>query len=378
MINAPLTFVQNQPPSAERKKAVVCQRCEAIPAALPDRGMLYISPPLAHTQTTVRNCLGKAGIAYTEPFASILQVALGDGVLQRLGAELTAALSASELHDSKSLLLDEGVTPSLLDLMQMQPLSVLLGRVQGEWLLEMMHEDRFTSHFQPIVSCNAPQEAFAYECLLRGCEKDGTLVYPDRLFGAALAADLLFHLDRAARITAVRSAARHNLGTLVFINFNPSSIYDPVYCLRTTLDAVRASGMTPDQIVFEVVESSEAHDPDHLVNVMSFYRERGFRVALDDLGAGYSSLNLLTRLKPDFVKLDVQLIRGVDTDPYKGQVAAQIFEMARKLGVRTIAEGVETEAEWLWTRDNGADYVQGYFFARPASPPPKIRSRRTR
>ncbi|MDQ6695110.1 MAG: EAL domain-containing protein [Chloroflexota bacterium] len=373
MISAPLPFLHGRPETSERKKPAACERCEAVPAALPDRGALYISPPLDHTQTTLRNSLRKAGIAYSEPYSAIVQVELGEGVLQRLSTELGAALSAAEMRDSKSLILDDGVTPTLFDLMRMQPLSVLLGRVHGEWLLEMMHDERLVSHFQPIVACSDPQTIFAYECLLRGREEDGTLVYPDRLFGAALTADLLFQLDRNARITAVRSAAHHNVQTNIFINFNPSSIYDPVYCLRTTLEAVRACGMSPEQIVFEVVESSEVRDVDHLLNIMSFYRSRGFKIALDDLGAGYSSLNLLTRLKPDFVKLDLQMIRDVDSDPYKAHIAAQILEMARKLGVRTIAEGVETEAEWLWTRDTGADYVQGYYFARPASPPPAVR-----
>ena len=75
------------------------------------------------------------------------------------------------------------------------------------------------------------------------------------------------------------------------------------------------------------------------------------------------------RLEPDFVKLDVELIRDVDKDPYKAEIAAALLRLAQKLGITTIAEGIETAAEWRWARDHGADYVQGYLFARPASPP---------
>ena len=88
------------------------------------------------------------------------------------------------------------------------------------------------------------------------------------------------------------------------------------------------------------------------------------------MGAGYSSLNLLTRLKPDYVKLDMHLVRGVDADPYKAEVAGKLLEMARGLGVKSVVEGVETVGEWRWARDRGADFVQGYLFAKPAADPP--------
>lgn len=366
----PLTPTRNSQPEAGAAKKSGCVRCETVPSAIPQSGTLFIAPPLAHTQATIRTYLREAEIAYTEPFPAILAIALGGDKIQKLSKELKGRLSVSEMQDSKSLIVAEGTVPSLFDLMQMQPLSILLGRLQGEWLLDMMRENRLTSHFQPIVSSTDPSHVFAYECLLRGTEEDGTMVYPDRIFGAAATADLLFQLDRAARITAVRSAAEHKPQGKLFINFNPSSIYDPTYCLRTTLNAVQAAGLSPESIVFEVVESSEAHDVNHLVNIVSYYRDKGFQVALDDLGAGFSSLNLLTRLKPDFVKMDVQLIRDVDTDIYKAQVASKLLEMSQALGIQTIAEGVETEAEWRWVRDHGADYVQGYLFARPTSPPP--------
>ena len=106
---------------------------------------------------------------------------------------------------------------------------------------------------------------------------------------------------------------------------------------------------------------------------MRSYRDAGFKVALDDLGSGFSSLNLLTMLCPDFIKLDMGLIRDVDSHPVKATIALKLLEAARELGIATIAEGVETLAEWAWVRDHGADYVQGYLFARPGSPPPAPR-----
>jgi EAL domain-containing protein (putative c-di-GMP-specific phosphodiesterase class I) len=190
------------------------------------------------------------------------------------------------------------------------------------------------------------------------------------MFDVARSAGLLFNLDRAARLKAIEEASRFGVETNVFINFNPTSIYDPVYCLRSTVDAVERSGITADRIVFEVTESEEIRDTGQLLDILAFYRRAGFRVALDDLGAGYSSLNLLTELRPDFVKLDMTLVQGVDKDPYKATIAAKLLELAASLGVSTIAEGVETQEQWRWLLANGADYVQGYYFAKPASPPP--------
>lgn len=136
------------------------------------------------------------------------------------------------------------------------------------------------------------------------------------------------------------------------------------------MQAIDRSGIPAENIVFEVTETDEVRDTEHLYRTLEFYRNAGFRIALDDLGAGYSSLNLLARLRPDFVKLDLFLTRDVDADPYKAMVAKKVMDLARELGATVVAEGVETEEEWRWFRENGADLVQGYFFARPASPPP--------
>ena len=204
---------------------------------------------------------------------------------------------------------------------------------------------------------------------MRGENKDGTLISPGRLYDVARQSDMLFHLDRASRLCHIRNVIRHEVQTNVFINFNPTAIYDPEYCLKTTVQAIRRSKLVPSRIVFEVVESDEV-DAKRLPKIVDFYRREGFRVALDDLGAGFSSLNLLSTLRPDFVKLDMELVRNVDTDSYKASVARKLLEMAGELGVETVAEGIETAGEAQWWAEYGATYLQGYFFAKPAPIPP--------
>ena len=280
------------------------------------------------------------------------------------------ALSETELKDSRALLLESGRTFGLHDLVRMQDLGGMIALARGGWLLDTLREDRLTVHFQPIVAADDAGDVFAYECLLRGLRADGTVISPVRMFEAARSAGMLFYLDRTARLRAIEEISRLGLDTLAFINFNPTSIYDPTSCLRSTLNAVRRSNISPESIVFEVTESDGVRDMRHLESILSHYREAGFRVALDDLGSGYGSLNLLTRVRPDFVKLDMELVRDVDLDPYKAMVATRLLEMAGDLGVKVIAEGVETAHQYDWLIAHGAHYLQGYYLARPASTPP--------
>jgi EAL domain-containing protein (putative c-di-GMP-specific phosphodiesterase class I) len=226
-----------------------------------------------------------------------------------------------------------------------------------------------TMWFQPLVAAGGDNALYAYECLMRGRDENG-VVFPNQMLEVANGADMLFQLDLAARRAAIEQAARHRIQSRLFINFTPTAIYDPKFCLRSTVAAVDAAGLTNDRIVFEVVESEQVADSRHLRNVLDYYRTHGFGVALDDLGSGYSSLNMLHELRPDFVKLDMGLIRGIDQDPYKALIAQKLLEVAQGLGIRTVAEGVETQGEFGWLRAHGADFVQGYLFAKPAEVPP--------
>ena len=147
----------------------------------------------------------------------------------------------------------------------------------------------------------------------------------------------------------------------------PSTIRD--FCLQSTINAIRQSNLPARNFVFEVVESDHIADVERLPQILDFYRQAGFRVALDDIGAGFSSLNLLSSLRPDFIKLDMQLVRGIDANSYKGEIVDKLIQCAHNLGIQVVAEGVETVNEWNWVATHGADYVQGYLFGRPSAQP---------
>lgn len=347
-----------------------CPGCETLPRVEDGAGRLYLAPALGHSLTRLRRQLAGSERWHGEVAADgVISIAVDAGERSALLAELGAILSPPECETCRSVFIREEETFDIAALARMQPLAVPLARARSAWLMEMIRGNCLTAHFQPIVHAAEPTRAFAHEALLRGENGTGDLIPPDRLFAAARASDLLFHLDRVARITAIREAARHELQGSVFINFNPSTIYDPEFCLRTTLEAARETGSDPGRFVFEVVESDRVEDADHLSRILGWYRNHGFRVALDDLGAGYNSLNSLTSLRPDFVKVDRELVRGVEADPARQSILGHLIGMAGDLGIGLIAEGVETAGEYRWLSDAGVDYLQGFYFARPAAPP---------
>jgi EAL domain-containing protein (putative c-di-GMP-specific phosphodiesterase class I) len=205
---------------------------------------------------------------------------------------------------------------------------------------------------------------------MRAVLPNGGVVNPGEMISTARNAEVMLQLDRVARLSAIRNASRTGIQEAIFINFNPSTRCDPEVCLQDMVEEAANCGIDAARIVFEVTESECITDSEHLRKILSFYRTHGFRIALDDLGSGYSSLNLLTELRPDFVKLDMALIRGIDQDRYKQHVKRSLLEMSQKLGVGTVVEGVETDGEWQWATEHGAHLIQGFYFAKPAFVPP--------
>lgn len=166
--------------------------------------------------------------------------------------------------------------------------------------------------------------------------------------------------------------AQHNICQKVFINFSPNSIYNSRTCLDSTVAMIDEVGLQREQVVFEIIESERLLEMAHLKRIVGFYREKDFGVALDDVGVGYSSLAVLLELRPDYIKIDKTLIQGVHADADKAVVVGKLIETAQHLNIQTIAEEIKTKQEAEWARTHGADFLQGCFFARPATPPPDV------
>lgn len=345
-----------------------CRRCEVLPAPISGPGTLHLRFPLGHSLGKILTLARTSGWEYSQQ-GELLSIVIAAPDLTPTILPLCKNLTSTELEDVRVLYQAEGELLQWQNGFEVDSLRTFAARSQSGWLLSLLDEKRLNTWFQPIVECADPTQVFAYECLMRG-EENGALVFPDRILNVARGAGLLFQLDRAARVASIQNAAKFDLKTKIFINFTPTSIYDPINCLQTTVKAVDECHLKREQVVFEVIESEHVDDSDFLRGILDFYREQGFGVALDDVGSGYSSLNLLSRIRPDYIKLDRELLTGVHADNYKGLIAAKLLEVARELNIPTIAEGVETAEEFYWLRDHGATYVQGYLFARPATPPP--------
>jgi len=355
---------------SEKGHAGQCDRCAVVPQMEEALEQMILAPPEHGTRALLVTIAKSLGIEISRDDGTIFRLALPADRREEFAAACRKELNHIQLRDTMALLTRSGAELTAADVFSVSPLTKTISLFESAELMRVLRDNRLTSVFHPIVKTDSPSEVFAYECLLRWFDDSGKMLPPGRIFGLARDAELIFNLDRAARVSALSQASAHGITTNIFINFVPTTIYRPEFCLRTTFAAVKEYNLNTEQIVFEVVESESINDVAHLNHILRYYRENGFRVALDDLGAGYSSLNLLNALRPDFVKLDMDLIRDIDKDPYKARVCRALLDLANDLGVPSIAEGVETVGEWECIKEFGATYIQGYLFAKPGIEPP--------
>lgn len=223
-------------------------------------------------------------------------------------------------------------------------------------------------HFQPIVHIQTRQ-IYGYEGLIRG-PVNTVLHSPTRLFEAATRAGRLADLDLLCRQAVIKRFAQLALPGRLFINVDPYSLVHEHFREGQTMEFIEQAGLNPSQLIIELTETHPVEDVQLRKQAMVHYRQMGFRVALDDLGAGYSGLKLWSEIRPDIVKIDRHFIQGVDQDRTKQQFVSTILKTATALGCRVITEGVETVNEYATLRKIGVEMMQGYYFSRPVEVPP--------
>jgi EAL domain-containing protein (putative c-di-GMP-specific phosphodiesterase class I) len=228
----------------------------------------------------------------------------------------------------------------------------------------MMAEDLplvdFSFAYQPIVDTETGG-LFAYEALVRGRDGESAASVLGRV-----PAQQLHQFDRAARIQALELAARLGLDTRLSLNFLPRSLEEFPDAVSATLEAAKKIRMPLGNVILEVTEGEAVHNPSDFAARMNDYRAQGIRVAIDDFGAGYAGLSLLAEFQPDVVKLDMQLVRAIDSKGPRQAIVRAVLQVCDDLGIDVIAEGVETEPEYRWFRRAGVHLFQGFYFGRPA------------
>jgi EAL domain-containing protein (putative c-di-GMP-specific phosphodiesterase class I) len=217
--------------------------------------------------------------------------------------------------------------------------------------------------FQPIVDVEQ-QRVYAYEALVRGVngESAGSVL-------AQVTEANRYAFDQNCRVQAITLAARLGIaetGAMLSINFMPGAVYSPAACIQLTLSTASKVGFPTERLIFEITEGEKVQDSSHLANIAEDYRRRGFKMAVDDFGSGYSQLNLLSGLPVDILKLDMELTRNVDRNRITQAIVRHLVHLAEDLGVAIVAEGIESFEEYETLRGLGIRLMQGYLLAKPA------------
>lgn len=217
--------------------------------------------------------------------------------------------------------------------------------------------------FQPIFDMQT-ETPFAFEALVRGPNGEGAASVLARV-----TKENRYAFDQQCRTAAISQAVAAGLldtGAVLSINFLPNAVYSPVACIQATLKAARSSGLPTERIMFEFTENEQMMDTAHVESIIAAYASMGFKTAIDDFGAGHAGLSLLANLRTSHMKLDMDLVRGIDSDMPRRMIVEAVLRLSSDLGVTLIAEGIETEAELKALQGLGVRYIQGYLLARPA------------
>jgi EAL domain-containing protein (putative c-di-GMP-specific phosphodiesterase class I) len=219
---------------------------------------------------------------------------------------------------------------------------------------------QFSFAFQPIVDVRN-REIISFEALVRGPHGESAA----SVFAQVPQNDLL-RFDEICRRKAIYLASRLKIPNRLNLNLTAQSIYEVDMSITATFQASIQSGIPAENIIFEVLESQSLTEQKNLIKYLRLIQEFGFATAIDDFGAGYSGLKLLTEYQPYFIKLDRHMIGNIHEDYVKQRIFSGVRKICDSLCIQIVAEGVENESEFHWLNEAGISIFQGYYFARPA------------
>jgi len=218
--------------------------------------------------------------------------------------------------------------------------------------------------YQPIVRAG-DSSLFAYEALMRVDEP--MLPHPGAVLDAAERADRIHDVGRAVRASVVAGIRGVDQDWLFFVNLHPQDLLDASLFLADSPFAALA-----EHVVLEITERMSLDHISQVQDKVALLRELGFKIALDDLGAGYAGLTSFTLLEPEFVKLDMSLVRDIHESPTKRKIVRSMVSLCHDMGKQIVAEGIESAQERDVLLDLGCDLLQGYLFAKPGRPFPAV------
>ncbi|GAB6100538.1 EAL domain-containing protein [Halanaerocella petrolearia] len=232
-----------------------------------------------------------------------------------------------------------------------------------EQLINVIEDREIRTVFQPIVNLKNGS-ILGYEALSRG-PKDSSLESPYHLFRVAKNYDQLFALEKACRETALDNCRKIDDKYNIFINVDPAVIYDEDFRSGTTKEMINELSISQKEIVIELTEKTSIDDLQGFRLALDNYRQQGYKIAIDDTGAGYSGLQSIVSISYNYIKLDRSLVQDIDQDPVKKSLLEAFMEFADKINSKVIAEGIERKEELKTLIKMGVNYGQGYLIARP-------------
>jgi len=232
--------------------------------------------------------------------------------------------------------------------------------VRHDALAALIAGGKVRSVFHPIVRLS-DMRVLGHEALTR-VDFAGAFESIEDLFTFAETTDLVVDFERVCRRTAIRSSTRLPKGGHLFLNASARAITDPDWLDGETSELLQATGLRPNEVVVEVTERLAVSHHEGFGPGLRALKERGHRVAVDDMGAGYASLQTLVAIEPDFLKFDTRLVRDIDKSSIKRSLLETLRALAEKIRARVIAEGIEREEERETLIRLGIEYGQGYLF----------------
>ncbi|WP_313890911.1 GGDEF domain-containing protein [Psychrobacillus sp.] len=239
----------------------------------------------------------------------------------------------------------------------------IMGNEYEDLFSYILEEKAIQTVFQPIISLHNGQ-VYGYEALSRG-PINTSLQNPEELFNYAMANGQLWELENLCRATALESAFHLKAEGKLFLNVNPNIMNDPKFKQGFTKEYLGRFQMDTDSIVFEITEREAINNLKDFIHTVDHYKKQYYQIAIDDVGAGHSGLNVITDVRPHFIKLDMKLIRDIDKDRTKQLLVKSLSEFANYSQIHIIAEGIETKEELTTIMGLGVQFAQGYFIQKP-------------
>ena len=239
----------------------------------------------------------------------------------------------------------------------------LESRKRRKQIFELVLERQIYSVYEPIVEVSS-RTVFGYEALARG--PDGTELHsPATLFAIATEQDLVFQLDCLCRQSGLDGARDLPGGAKLFLNVRPSTIHDPNFRAEALERTLQRCELSPSDVVFEISEQESIANFDIFREVRDYYGKLGFQIALDDVGAGYASLEAVMEIRPEFIKVDRAFCAKIDEDPGRQHLLRALQTLADRIGARIIGEGLDTLEELQTLGALGIHFGQGWLFGKP-------------